>query len=217
MKIDVASYVGAVTREVAMRDHQGSPARVVVATRVYNAPADDVWDALTNAERIPRWFLPVSGDLRLGGRYQLKGNAGGEITGCEPPRKLALTWEFGASVTWVTVSLSDAPRGRTELTLEHIAHVGDEHWDQFGPGAVGVGWDLSLLGLDRHLTTGATVDHRQFEAWSSSGEGKAFMKGSSDDWCRASIAAGTDPAAARAAADRTTASYTGGSEPAADS
>jgi hypothetical protein len=29
--------------------------------------------------------LPISGHLRLGGRYQLKGNSGGEITACDPP------------------------------------------------------------------------------------------------------------------------------------
>jgi hypothetical protein len=51
---------------------------------------EDVWDAITSAERIPRRFLPVSGDLRLG-RYQLQGNAGGEITGCNPPRHLRLS------------------------------------------------------------------------------------------------------------------------------
>jgi hypothetical protein len=32
-----------------------------------------------------RRFPPVSGDLRLGGKYQLGGNAGGEILACEPP------------------------------------------------------------------------------------------------------------------------------------
>ena len=31
---------------------------------------------------------PISGDLRLGGRYQLQGNAGGEILVCEPPQHL---------------------------------------------------------------------------------------------------------------------------------
>ena len=31
----------------------------------------DLWEALTSAERIPRWFAPVSGDLRLGGRFQV--------------------------------------------------------------------------------------------------------------------------------------------------
>jgi hypothetical protein len=35
------------------------------------------------------------------------------------------------------------------------------------------------------------------------------VRGSSDDWCRASIAAGTDETAAKAAAARTTAAYTG--------
>ena len=73
MKIDVAKCIGAVTRTVLERDHQGRKARVVVATRTYDAGIADVWDAMTNAERIPRWFLPISGDLRRGGRYQLQG------------------------------------------------------------------------------------------------------------------------------------------------
>ena len=46
-----------------------------------------MWDAVTSAERIPRWFLPISGDLRLGGRYQLEGNAGGEVLECAPPAR----------------------------------------------------------------------------------------------------------------------------------
>src|SRR5215831_2232401 len=77
MNIDVANQIGAVTREVRSRQHNGRPARVVVASRTYNTTIEDVWDAITNAERIPRWFLPVSGDLRLGGRYQLEGWWGG--------------------------------------------------------------------------------------------------------------------------------------------
>jgi hypothetical protein len=43
----------------------------------------------------------------------------------------------------------------------------------------------------------------------ASEEGKHFVCRSSEDWCRASIAAGTDEVAARAAAERTTAFYTG--------
>lgn len=87
-KIDVASQIGAVVREVGSREYEGKTARVVIATRTYDTTVDDVWDALTSVERIPRWFLPVTGDLRIGGRYQLKGNAGGEIRRCEPPRLL---------------------------------------------------------------------------------------------------------------------------------
>ncbi|WP_308168107.1 hypothetical protein [Nonomuraea sp. NEAU-A123] len=45
-----------------------------------------MWDACTSAEHIPRWFLPIEGDLRAGGCYRLEGNAGGEVLACEPPR-----------------------------------------------------------------------------------------------------------------------------------
>src|SRR5687768_4118913 len=103
MKIDSLGLIGAVAREVGSRVHEGRPARVVIASRTYDAAVEDVWDALTDAERIPRWFLPVSGDLRLGGRYQFEGNADGEITRCDPPRHLAATWEYGGSVSWVAV------------------------------------------------------------------------------------------------------------------
>jgi uncharacterized protein YndB with AHSA1/START domain len=210
MKIDIGRHIGAVTRDVGSREHEGRPARVIVATRTYDTTMEDVWDAITSAERIPRWFLRISGDLRLGGRYQLQGNAGGEITQCEPLHHLALTWEFGGNVSWVTVRLAEDPSEGTRLELEHVAHVPDEMWDQFGPGAVGVGWDMAIMGLGQHLATGAAVNPQEAAAWTSSEEGKEFVGRSSQDWCRASIAAGTDQAAATAAARRTTAFYTGG-------
>src|SRR5437879_817894 len=86
--------------------------------------------------------------------------------------------------------------GTVGLELEHGAHVDCDLWDQFGPGAVGVGWDLALLGLGRHLDAGAAVDRAASAAWTASEEGEAFVRRSSDDWGRASIAAGTDQAAA---------------------
>ena len=57
--------------------------RTVVLRRRYAAAVEDVWDAITDPERIGRWFLPVSGDFRPGGTYQLEGNAGGTILRCE--------------------------------------------------------------------------------------------------------------------------------------
>jgi len=215
MQFDVARQIGAVTRVVENRTHDGRPARVVIATRSYDTTVDDLWDALTSKERIPRWFLPVSGELRLGGRYQLQGNAGGTITRCEPPRVVAMTWEFGGQVSWVEVRLEPTPDGRAHLELEHVAHVPEELWGEYGPGAVGVGWDTALLGLARHIETKVAVDPREAMAWLSSDNGKEFVRGSSDDWCRASIAAGTEAGAANAAAARTVAAYTGASPEAA--
>ena len=132
-------------------------ARTVTLQRSYPADVDDLWDAITEPDRIARWFLPVTGDFREGGVYQLDGNAGGEIRTCEPPRRLVVTWNPPGSpppaedASIVTVSLRAVGDGATELTLEHVAVVPPEFWDEYGPGAVGVGWDLSLIGLAAHL------------------------------------------------------------------
>lgn len=208
--MNIANIVGAVTRELTTREHEGETARVLIATRSYDTDINDLWDALTNPERIPRWFLPVSGDLREGGHYQLEGNAGGEITDCESPRHLALTWGMHGQVSWVDIQLSEEKDGGTLLRLEHMAHVPEDMWKQFGPGAVGVGWDQALMGLGEHLASGQTQDHHEAHAWLSSGEGKQFVNQSSEAWCQASIQNGTDEAEARTAAAQTTAFYTGG-------
>jgi uncharacterized protein YndB with AHSA1/START domain len=209
--IDVVHEINAEQRKVAGRTLDAGDARTIIISRTYRAPVEDVWDACTNPERIPRWFLPVTGDLQPGGRFELKGNAAGTIEHCQPPTTFTATWEFGGDVTWIELRLSSEEDGRTRLELEHIARVGDDRWAEFGPGALGVGWDLGLLGLGRHLTTGATIDPAEAAVWSASSEGRAFIAGSSQSWEQASVTAGTDRGAARAAAERTTAFYTGDS------
>jgi len=208
--IDVDHEINSVRREVGGRVLEAGEARVVTVTRVYDTTLEDLWDACTSRERIPRWFLPVSGDLKVGGRYQLEGNAGGTIQRCDPPSGFDATWEYGGEVSWIELRLAAEAGGGTRFTLEHIAHVSDERWAQFGPGAVGVGWDLGLLGLRLHLAAGGEpVDPARFMEWSASDEGRAFITAASEDWGAASIASGTDPDAARAAAGRTTGFYTG--------
>ncbi|HEX4096888.1 MAG TPA: SRPBCC family protein [Caulobacteraceae bacterium] len=207
---EMLQQVGVVVREVRSLEHEGRPARVVVASRIYDTTVEDLWNALTDPERIPRWFLPISGDLHLGGRYQFQGNAGGTITACEPPRLLGATWEGpGGPTSWVKVELEPEAGGRARLTLEHMAHVDGDFWDRFGPGAVGVGWDGALRGLGLHIATGAAVDPANAMAWAMSEDGKAFNAACSEAWGGAAIAAGEDPAKATRAAARTTAFYTG--------
>lgn len=206
MDIDFMAYLGAVKRTVTDLEREGKPVRSVTLTRMYDTTPDDLWDAVTNPERLPRWFLPVSGDLRLGGHYQLKGNAGGTISDCQPPHFLSLTWEFGGGVSWLEVSI--APEGETQstLTLSHICPV-DDHWKKYGPGAVGVGWDLGLLGLVLHLQD--VAEQIDEEAFTTSTAGKAFITGSSEGWQQAAVASGDNAAHAEAAAKRTTAFFTG--------
>jgi uncharacterized protein YndB with AHSA1/START domain len=210
-KIDVAAVIGAVKRELKSTVRDGKPAVTLTATRIYDTGIDDAWDALTNKERIPRWFLPIEGELKLGGRYQLVGNAGGTITACEPPRHVALTWGMKPEEpSWVDIRLEPVGKDRTKLTLEHTAHVDEKLWDQWGPGGVGIGWDLGLLGLYMHFANGGTGVTKEGQEWAASDEGKRFQNEVSDDWARASIEMGTDETKAREAAARVYAAYTGG-------
>ena len=142
--------IAAVARAVEDRKVEGRLAKVVELEQTYATSVDDLWDAVTSVERLPRWFAPVSGDLREGGHFAVEGNASGTITACDPPRSFDATWEFGGAVSWIEVRLAPVGSDHTRLSLSHIAHP-DEHWDQFGPGAAGVGWDLSFLGLQLHL------------------------------------------------------------------
>lgn len=204
---EVEDHLGAVERTVSSLERDGKPARAVTLARSYKTRVEDVWDAVTNDERLPRWFLPISGDLKLGGRYQLEGNAGGLITACDRPSFLAVTWEFGGEVSWVEVQISDEGEGLARLTLTHTAHL-SKHWTEYGPGAAGVGWELGLMALTLHLAQ-PSKPRLDEEAFAASPGGKTFVTGSSEGWGQASIAAGTDKEAALAAANQTTAFYTG--------
>ena len=197
--------VNGVERRIGARDD----ARTLTISRVYDTGIEDLWDACTNPERIPRWFLPVSGALEVGGRYALEGNASGTIERCDPPRSFFATWEYGGMVSWIELTLTLEEDGRTRFALEHIAHVDDDMWAQFGPGAVGIGWDLGLIGLTAHLASGA--DRPPLEeamAWQTSAAGREFVTAISAEWADASIAFGTDPGEARAAQERVTEAYT---------
>jgi hypothetical protein len=95
------------------------------------------------------------------------------------------------------------------MEIEHIAHVGDQRWAEFGPGAVGIGWDMIVMGLSLHLSGSLPVDPQRSAAWAASEDGKRFMELSGASWCEAHIASGDDEADARAKAGRTIAAYTG--------
>jgi len=203
--IDIAREIESVQREVGSGRIAAGDGKTVLLRRTYDAPIDDVWDALTNPERIGRWFLPISGDYRVGGTYQFEGNAGGTILSCDRPNALHVTWAYGpGEPSEVWVRLARAGDHATTLELEHVAVVPDEMWDQFGPGAVGVGWDGGVLGLSLHLRGESISDPI---AWQLSDEGREFYALSSAAWGVANEASGADPEAAAKAVANTTAFY----------
>ena len=96
--------------------------------------------------------------------------------------------------------------GGTLFELEHTATVPPGMWEQFGPGAVGVGWDGALLGLAMHLA-GGEMSAEEKQAWAYSEEARVFNTAASVAWGEASRAAGADAETVAATVAATTAFY----------
>lgn len=180
---DILDELGATSRGVRRQRSDGTEEVVVVIRRTYDAAVEDVWAAVTDPDRLRRWLLPVTGDLRVGGTFQLEGNAGGDIRRCEAPHRLSVTWGMESSV--VDVRLAADGDERTVLDLEHSVPL-----EIAGSGAgalyVGPGWDVSIHGLADFLA-GVVVDDPA--AWEGTLEGQRFSARSIAAWTEA-IAAG---------------------------
>ncbi|MFD6277950.1 SRPBCC family protein [Streptomyces sp. NPDC060209] len=207
---EIVDEISRVHREVGTRQVASDAAGTVLLRRTFDAGAAEVWAAVTSPERIARWFLPVTGELREGGSYQLEGNAGGEILECVPPERLRVSWVIGPDPGFSEVEVRLTPEGtdRTVFELEHASVVPEEFRSQYGPGAVGIGWDLALLGLGWHLTDDGLSPEDAVE-WQTSPEAKAFVARSGEEWGRAFSASGADPETVTATTVATIAFYTG--------
>ena len=213
--MDVQAQIDAVDRTVEVRSG-GTLEYAQALARTYPSPIDDVWDAVTSAERIERWFLPVTGDLRVGGSYQLVGNAGGEVRSCEPPAdgraEYTITWGMGGEPALVTVTLTGVDDETTRLDLSSVAAasaIPEGFWEKYGPGAMGVGWDQVFLGLGLHLAGDTSITPDSAMEWQLSEEGFAYVRASATAWGAAHVASGANEDDARAAADTTFGFYTG--------
>jgi uncharacterized protein YndB with AHSA1/START domain len=207
--IDVRHQINDVRRTLGDRTLEAGEARVQTVSQVYDTGIDDMWSVVTEPERIARWFLPVTGELKEGGSYRLEGNASGTVSKCDKPHGYDATWEFGGMVSWIEVRLTPE-RGGTRFELRHIAPVAVEFWDQFGPGATGVGWDMGFFGLAGYLSDPASApDPASMLNWHETPEGQEFIRAAADRWAEAAVTYGDDPEKAKASSDRTYAFYTG--------
>jgi uncharacterized protein YndB with AHSA1/START domain len=195
MIIDIAKEIGAISRHVRQQHTERGEVVAVTLQRHYAADVADVWQAITDPDRVRRWFLPLTGDLREGGNFQLEGHAGGDIVTCEPPRHLVVT--FGGESSIVEVVLA-GEGDETMLTLNHSVPI-----ELAGNGAgalyVGPGWDGALLGIALHLAGDGTGDP---VAAANSPEVQDFNVSSIREWVAAIEASGTADADAISAAQQ---------------
>jgi uncharacterized protein YndB with AHSA1/START domain len=194
---DVLEELAATAREVARRGAGDDELIAVTLRREYPAEVEEVWEAVTDPERLARWFAPVGGDLREGGTFSVEGNAEGQIRECVRPSALTVTWGGPVSVVRVRLSASGAS---TVLELEHTVPAA---FAGSGAGAlyVGPGWDVALLGLTLWLRGELVEDPA---AWEASPEVLEVNAGSIEAWIATVTASGTatddEVAAATAAA-----------------
>lgn len=207
--MDLIDELKAVERTVGLGVLPAGPARVMTMARVFDVEIPAVWAALTNTDELTTWFAPATGDLRAGGRYELEGNASGQVRRCDGSSHLQVTWVVGAMSAEPDSSIVDlqlSPIGRrTRFRLGHVTIVPEGTWRHFGPGAVGVEWDLALLALAGYLA-GAPIG--TVEDLSAAPAMRDVIAASSEAWGEAYRAAGASAQEVAPAVVATTGFYT---------
>lgn len=138
----------------------------VTFRRRYPTDVADLWDAVTTPGRLARWLGPVYGDLRPGGRYELRmgaddpgsdQNATGVVRSCDPSRSFAVEWCFpGERPSEVEVRVEPAPAGdEGEHAVLVLVHTRLAEAQAVGYGA---GWHTSLDQLADHVAGVAVRD-----------------------------------------------------------
>jgi uncharacterized protein YndB with AHSA1/START domain len=139
--------------ELRHRAIPAGPARVGAFTRVYETTVEDLWDACTNPDRLRRWYVPVTGELHVGGRFQQVNMGSGTILECDAPRFLKLS--LGGGADEIELRLSPGPQeGFATLGLEHATtldthEIGGQMYDAIF--CMGGGYYPRLQALNDHL------------------------------------------------------------------
>ena len=193
--IDIVHEIEAVQREIGKGRIAAGEGRAIRLQRDYDAPdrrrlgcadqpgADRPLVPADQRRLPPRRPLPVRGqrrgrDRRLRASEPAQGDLGLRRDG-DRRRRLRGRGPAG-----------DRRRRGDPLRAGARAVVPEDCWDEYGPGAVGVGWDRGLLGLTLHLRGESVGDPDRLAAV---GRGPRFSTRSSEAWGEANGAAGADP------------------------
>ncbi len=125
--------------------------RTMVFERRYDHPIEDVWSALTESDRLARWFGSYDGTGSVGGTVTLTltadEDAGGEpstvhIIECDPPRRLVVDLPETQTRSW-RIALTLSERAGTTMLLFEQTVPPDMSTADVGPGWH---WYLDRLG-----------------------------------------------------------------------
>jgi uncharacterized protein YndB with AHSA1/START domain len=133
----------------------------LVLTRRFNAPIEDVWAALTESERLGRWFCTWTGDPGSG-RVEVTWAFEDEmpvepyaIDECERPHHLRVhNLHDDPAQVWTLDARLDEDAGGTVLTFAQVL-TGAQPVSDVGPG-----WEYYLDRLVDSVRTGAVSEVR---------------------------------------------------------
>jgi uncharacterized protein YndB with AHSA1/START domain len=118
---------------------------------------DDLWDAVTNPQRLARWLGTVEGDLRPGGAFTARFTSSWEgparVEVCDAPHRLLVTLEPGTSDETRIEALLMPDGAGTRLVVEERGFPLDR------VAAHGAGWQVHIEDLGAHL------DGREPSVW----------------------------------------------------
>ena len=124
----------------------------------YDTDIDGLWSALTEPNRLARWYGQIKGDLRPGGEFHGRleyWEGTGRVEACEPPRRLLVTTK-GADEPYhehIEATLT-ADGNQTILVIETRGMPLDL------VAAYGVGYQIHAENLANHLAGRERVDSK---------------------------------------------------------
>jgi uncharacterized protein YndB with AHSA1/START domain len=143
--------------------------RDIEKTLTIHAPAEAVWDALTRAEEITRWFAPEArAEQGLGGKVWISWGPGMEgetvISAWEPGKHLRQDWPPNESADEKRKAMRltvdyflEGKSGETVLRFVHAGFGADADWDEEYDSHVR-GWAIFLANLKHYLERRRGVD-----------------------------------------------------------
>ncbi|MFJ7345572.1 SRPBCC family protein [Streptomyces sp. NPDC101110] len=120
----------------------GRPA--VRFSRLYDHPVDRVWQFVTDADELERWFPSRAEiELRPGGTVRFSGDphmedSTGRVLAVDPPRHLSFEWGGDE----LRFDLEETGEKSTRLTLTNVLDAQDS------AAGNGAGWEVCLAALD---------------------------------------------------------------------
>jgi uncharacterized protein YndB with AHSA1/START domain len=142
-------------------------AGVVRIEERYDTDIDDLWEALTDPERVRRWYGVVEGDLRPGGEFRtyIAGadiESTGRVEACEPPRRLLCTsretdesFRKGSGVPPFDATVEATLTADGDQTIL-VIEVSGPPLDKVA--FFGVGWQIHAENLAAHIGGQASGD-----------------------------------------------------------